>query len=287
MNYFELSQLLNNYQNKVTLHPNYLFRGQSDSTWNLQPSFTRIANQRNLTRKEAIQLELECVNKFSISARNFIDLKNTITIQPDSKGNLDFLGWFHMMQHYSAPTRYLDWSMSPWVALYFACSNNNDTDAVLFVGDFSKVSEHFDNKYLGRKNVLLEDISNPNSEDVMVYMQAFNTNDRIEAQQGRFSMCTNPLADHKSIMFDIGALTEIIIPKNLKKEIMMELYRKNITSKTLFPGIDGLGKSTYEYCQMWDKNSRVDTRLYTQETETNLTNLNWTATIDGSDIKIK
>jgi hypothetical protein len=43
----------------------------------------------------------------------------------------------------------------------------------------------------------------------------------------------------------------------MKSEIMGELYQMNITAKTLYPGIDGLGKSTYEYCNLWDRNSKV------------------------------
>jgi len=58
-------------------------------------------------------------------------------------------------------------------------------------------------------------------------------------------------------MEEIDALEKIIIPKTMKPEIMQELHRMNITAKTLFSGIDGLGKSMYEYCKSLDTNSII------------------------------
>ncbi len=38
---------------------------------------------------------------------------------------------------------------------------------------------------------------------------------------------------------------------------MKDLHQMNITAKTLFPGIDGLGKSINEYCHLWDETSII------------------------------
>jgi len=45
---------------------------------------------------------------------------------------LDLLGWLSAMQHYGAPTRLLDWSASPFVALWFAYEHASETDACLW-----------------------------------------------------------------------------------------------------------------------------------------------------------
>ncbi|MEV3829444.1 FRG domain-containing protein [Aeromonas allosaccharophila] len=258
MNLNDLISLISSRRNTVTLHPKYLFRGQINSMWSLDPSFSRLAKNKLLNRKQALQLERECINKFSISARNLLPLNKTISLQPNHNGDIDFLGWATVMQHYSAPTRLLDWSCSPWVALYFACCDGWDSDASLFIADFDKVVR--EGNRIGRdkgKNII-ELMSDSASEDILQFIMPLNTNERVEAQQGRFSVCTNPLTDHAKIMYEIGALEEINIKKEIKHEVMEYLYQMNITARTLYPGIDGLGKSTYEYCNIWDTESILD-----------------------------
>jgi len=257
----KLSEEIRKYSNKIALHPNFLFRGQAKSTWSLEPSFTRLASKRNLDRKKALQLEREIVNKFSISASKLLPLKNTIDLtlarfkSPDGKG-LDFMGWFVLMQHYSAPTRKLDWSCSPWAALYFSCYEEEDCDGALWVADFNKVTQYGKEKLGGKDfNALLTD---PNAEEILMFSMAYSTNERIEAQQGRFSVCTNPLINHEIILNKCESLVKIEIPKELKSKIMKHLYEMNISAKTLFPGIDGLGRSIHEYCNLWSEDSIIE-----------------------------
>ncbi|MBN1974494.1 MAG: hypothetical protein JW787_12720 [Sedimentisphaerales bacterium] len=80
VDYDELAGELNSFENKVALHPNWLFRGQTNSDWTLKPSFTRIAEKRRLSRNQALQLEREAVHKFSISGSKLLPLKYTIDL---------------------------------------------------------------------------------------------------------------------------------------------------------------------------------------------------------------
>jgi len=91
-----------------------------------------------------------------------------------------------------------------------------------------------------------------------MFSMAITSNERIDAQQGRFSLCTNPLANHADEMYASDGLRKIVIAKALKPKIMEELYKMNITASSLFPGIDGLGKSIREFCRLWDESSHIE-----------------------------
>ncbi|MFM9942887.1 MAG: FRG domain-containing protein [Hyphomicrobiaceae bacterium] len=255
----ELFSELAEKSNSMTLHPKSLFRGQSDSGWGLATSFGRIACKRKLSRSQALQLEREAVNKFAVSARTILPIELLATLLPTDQG-IDFLGWLPTMQHFSAPTRILDWSMSPWVALYFACSENEDIDGVVWLADFGKINQYWENRFEHQKiknvAVLMVDA---HSEEMVVLMQTRSSNERIEAQQGRFMLCTNPLADHEQVLSKAGAgaLTKIVVPKELKGPAMVKLNAMNVNARTLFAGADGLGRSLNEYCKNWDASSII------------------------------
>jgi hypothetical protein len=245
---------LNSLTNTMTLHPKTLFRGQSVADWRLLPSFARIAKDKNLSREKAIQLEREGVTKFQNSSRATLPLEETISILPNN-GQVDFLGWFSLMQHFSAPTRTLDWSLSPWVALYFAASANENEDGAIWLVDYAAACDGV-SKGLKSHN-LAALIHDPAAEEFVAFSTAWNSNPRIEAQQGRSSICTNPLADHVPSLETVGALKKLVVPKAVKGDAMVMLNAMNVNARTLFPGADGLGRSLREFYCNWDQTSRL------------------------------
>ena len=267
------------YRNTVTIHPNFLYRGQSNSEWTLMPSFTRVSNNRALSREKAIQLEQETMNLFKISARNVLDLRQTYDITNGI--DFDFYGWQIIMQHYSAPSRCLDWSTSALVALYFSCMGNYENDGRVWIVDFKGVDNFCLQQIEQTRQLVIQSIgaTEPDraqmfqeatvdqlflnfmfmqdSPPIINFLSASKTNERIEAQQGRFSICTDPMADHYQIFNQLGAITSIVVPKQFKKSLLEELFIMNINAKTLFPGIDGIGRSMSEFVDLWDPNSVI------------------------------
>jgi hypothetical protein len=245
---------LTKYSNPMTLHPKWLMRGQSNVEWQLQPSLARILNDRALTRQQGIQVEREGINKFSISARTILPIESTATLLP-TNDTVDFLGWSHLMQHYSAPTRLLDWSASPWVALFFACFESEHSDGAVWVADYEKAVTKAELELNGRP--FQETLIDPNAREIVHFSVALNSNERIEAQQGRFSISSNPLSEHSSFYAGTNILTKLTVDAALKNECLIRLNAMNINAKTLFPGADGLGKSVQHFYKLWDKNSRI------------------------------
>lgn len=86
----------------------WVFRGLKSSSFGLQPTIEREAQS---TKWEWPALERHVSNEFKARARMHLHA----SLIPG-----DELGWLALMQHYAIPTRLLDFTYSPFVALYFA-----------------------------------------------------------------------------------------------------------------------------------------------------------------------
>ena len=78
-----------------------IYRGIADSDYNLLPGLARI-------KKEEPDKEATLINDF-------------LTRRPDAFSGLSEFDTLAKMQHYGLPTRLLDFTLNPLVALYFAC----------------------------------------------------------------------------------------------------------------------------------------------------------------------
>lgn len=92
------------------------YRGQSDYSWELVPSVQRADNMGK-------HYEQYITTNFMIQA---------MRLNPQMPQQYDRSSWLTLMQHYGLPTRLLDWSESPLVALYFALSSQEDKDAAVW-----------------------------------------------------------------------------------------------------------------------------------------------------------
>jgi FRG domain len=90
------------------------WRGQRNVDWTLSAGLYR----KGIERKE---INLNARFRLMAKAR-----------RGDCPSSSDPLGWLFLMQHYRLPTRLLDWSQSPLVALFFALEEPDDTDAAVW-----------------------------------------------------------------------------------------------------------------------------------------------------------
>jgi hypothetical protein len=239
-----------------------IFRGQPDVKWNLTPSITRLLKSKGLDHEQGLFLEKKALESFKrqahLAAEFCKDLNPT-----------DPLLWWEYMQHYNAPTRLLDWSKSPYVALYYSVEDLSEKDGALFTFDaghltFVKTirSKNDDTNWVANNfQQLTKSLSGAEYEKTIMVVGCPKPTNRMVAQQSSFTVCTEILSDHDVFADEIvftgvhggdgnSVVQKYIVPNTLKPRFLANLEMMNITANTLFPGIDGLGRSIKELLGM-------------------------------------
>jgi hypothetical protein len=181
------------------------------------------------------------------------------------------LEWLFLAQHYGLPTRLLDWTESPLVALYFAVSEENcrgelaDCNACLWAVAPCKLNKANSNrsdptnaqnglispensvvqaiamKALGWKD---EDVERrtgqaPSALPQFVALQTFEIDERVVAQSGRFTLhsCEQAI---ESLADKDQYLRKFLIPASSKPTIRQRLKDLGIQKWNLFPDLQAL-----------------------------------------------
>jgi len=232
----------------------WVFRGQQMAEWHLESSLDRAAVGASSDKKE---IEKFFIFQFQRRAHNYLQ---------ESLLPLDDLEWLALMQHHGAPTRLLDFTKSPYVAVFFGLENAHDACAVWalntewYVGQAAYKLADASSNY--SSNFVKFSLPNPQTlskrfteiffdRDIpMLYpVEPFRMNERLTVQQGCF-LCPGSVA----IGFEQNLLSygHADIPKNVMKivlhpqvrrEALYDLYMMNINRASLFPGIDGFAQS--------------------------------------------
>ncbi len=177
-----------------------------------------------------------------------------------SPGN-SIWNWLAVAQHHGLPTRLLDWTYSPYVALHFATADfmNYDQDAAIWCVNYVKSNEFIPEplrKAIKKEgsNVFTPEVLEPvcsslqelealQEDPYVLFLEPPSLDTRIVHQFALFSMMSTPtavlsdwLSDHPELFF------RIIIPSRLKWEVRDKLDQVNITERVLFPGLAGLSQ---------------------------------------------
>jgi hypothetical protein len=228
-----------------SLKPNeWVFRGQADSTWKLETTIDRhfeyvkqIASIAGLNRNDRAERMLK---DFKRGAHLY--LKN---LPKDT----DILEWYAIMQHYQAPTRMLDITFSSNIALYFAL-NGGKTECAVFAFNRKNLEK------VDRNNGIMNLAVNlfKDKRELSSFIHPYNTkmsNERQMYQRGAFLVPSNIYETFDEILSrypkEDNCCKKFIIEKSLRKEGLKQLLDMNITSRTLFPGLDGYCRSLHEY----------------------------------------
>jgi hypothetical protein len=171
--------------------------------------------------------------------------------------------WLSLAQHHGLPTRLLDWTDSPFVALHFCTEDleQYDKDGCIWCVNYrlahkllpeilqEKLREY--NLSLYTVEILDEMIGKITSlnfmtdpdKPVLLFFEPPALDDRIVNQFSIFSVLTDPSMHIDEWLYKHekeNLWKKIIIPACLKWEIRDNLDKTNITERVLFPGLDGL-----------------------------------------------
>lgn len=217
----------------------FAFRGDGDARNDLRTSLQRLGGSFHDVESHLL--------------RNFRKYAARDEVPEDSLWN-----WLALAKHHGLPTRLLDWTYSPYVALHFATQNSVrfDVDGAIWMVDFVKANRLLPDALRSELERL-----GANAMTADSLARVAPTLDRFDALGGDFVVFFEPPAlDERivnqyalfSFMPDVGArldtwLTEhaelwrrVILPAALKWEVRDKLDQANVTERVLFPGLDGL-----------------------------------------------
>lgn len=230
----------------LNLETDYLshwaFRGQPNSEWTLKPGLARILSKYKIQHLQGIKVETTLIREFESNYLHF----NEVSI-PNYKQNRELV-YMSQLQHYGCPTRFLDWTESPYVAMYFAVSTDFENDSALFLFNQSILSERNNQINVRDQGYLTIQEESSHIQTVQVLANTL----RSRAQQGIYTIAANCDKDHyhlilnplkELIINDKAPLLKLVIPKELKLEFLARLRKMNIKSDQLFPDIFGFAKS--------------------------------------------
>jgi hypothetical protein len=119
-----------------------IYRGQCDFDYRLECTLSRCLREQ-ATAGGPIPIELMDSNVVDEGWSDYVRRTETRLLRgfmthaadlgiPGLPDTDDRLGWWELMQHHRAPTRLLDWTLSPFVGLWFAYWHHTDGDAALW-----------------------------------------------------------------------------------------------------------------------------------------------------------
>lgn len=237
----------------------YLLRGQADSTWTLKPSINRLLPDK-VTVEQALQVESLGLQQFKEQAH--LHLRSALLPSMVHVPGAQFIGeWWALMQHHYAPTRLLDWTLSPYVALYFAVEREFDKDGAVYLVHRHTIEASYREYFADRNSISEKQLQDPQAKPALFAWSPARSTERFVAQQGYFTVATNLLADQGQLI--VGACTDAaskakdqlyyskwVVPATLKPSFLRRLRMMNIAAHSLFPGIDGLGRSLAESARL-------------------------------------
>lgn len=192
---------------------NLIYRGHADVEWLVKPAIGRMSSYSETTERNML-------NEFKRKYYSYTDVR----VERD----MDTL---FLAQHYGLPTRLLDWTFNPLIALYFACSKEEKHDGCIYTLEYPP-------KYLeGEFREEKDDIDPLSSFPYNMIVMPDIIDIRYRNQQGIFEIFANPTAVDKHCQLKFR------IPAKRKNGILATLAKVGIEETFVYPDLERLTKS--------------------------------------------
>jgi hypothetical protein len=231
------------------------FRGAKDPVEDMKPTVVRSWQRNRRIRQDAgweprlglWEYEAQLIETFQRRSLPFLESV------PDCH-----LSWLAVAQHHQLPTRLLDWTRNPLIALYFAATNRGAyrppeqwEDAHVFVWEVSDGPDAHRHVLSLERTQAMRPVGDgligaegglePSEAGVLLFSPPL-ISARIATQEGLFSFEEQlsevpfPEAAERAGL----ALTKLVIPGPARLDILKHLDRLGIESEKLFPDLPGL-----------------------------------------------
>lgn len=262
----EFIQQIEQISSRFMRNQHFYYRGESNINLLLPSLYRKIDNVSGPEAYISKSSEKKILREFMTEAASFID-----NLSVD-----DVFRWVQYAQHFGVPTRLMDWTSNPLVALFFACSSNQEKDGKVYILNS-----------LGYRLLLDEDDANNmdgkfikeeahkmiwESEDTFPYPIPFKPycfDIRMHSQSSLFLVWGSKKLPLDRLINELEAtgkkkeivkylcargveeacaeeleiLSEISIKGIHKAQLRRELDSIGVNHASLFPGLDGIGKS--------------------------------------------
>ncbi|HXE80767.1 MAG TPA: FRG domain-containing protein [Vicinamibacterales bacterium] len=225
----------------------FAFRGVSSADYSLVTGLSRLGGATEELERHML--------------RNFRKYARREAVSDDSIWN-----WLAVAQHHGLPTRLLDWTYSPYVAMHFATERVEefDVDGVIWCVDYAATNRYlpdrlkqvlaeegsdvFTAEMLTRAAPTLRDFDALSRDRFVAFLEPPSLDERIVNQFALFSLVSNVRAPLETWLIEHPhCYKRIVLPASLKWEVRDKLDQANITERVLYPGLDGLSRWLKRY----------------------------------------
>ena len=243
-----LWQLKNYEGTKYSDSADFLFRGQPNAEWSLSTTLERVMHSNKIDMVSYYFLMKHAKSRIETFTGNNWELPDvqkysTWLAEPELWiGELPALEYMAYLRHHGFPSPLLDWSMSPFVAAYFAFRDVSSEAKSVAIFAYSETPE--DGKLIAN--------TGPN---ITCLMPDIKTDRRHFLQQSTYTICTEKdkntrhYCSHEEV-FARGAqrqdlLWKFILPSTERRNALKKLDTYNINAYSIFQSEDSIIETVF------------------------------------------